>query len=241
MTARFALSALLLLLLVPAAAAQSALDFAATTYDFGEIPEGEIATTTFSFSNTSAEAVQLVEVRPSCGCTAPDWSRDPVEPGASGSITIAYDSEGRPGTFSRDILVRADGASGVLEPVTLTITGRVTVADLAGGAQQGSLVFDDDAYDFGVVSPGRVVHTFLVQNKGDRPVRLTEALVYGGAADVLLPETPLFVGDLREVHVAVDTNGVTRDAFDIAIVLDTTDETQPRKSLRLTGQMATGE
>ncbi|MEL7360978.1 MAG: DUF1573 domain-containing protein, partial [Bacteroidota bacterium] len=101
--------------------------------------------------------------------------------------------------------------------------------------------FSADAHDFGTVSPGRVVHTFLVQNKGDRPVRLQSAAVYGGEVEVVLPDTPLFVGDLAEIFVAVNTDAVAGEAFDIAVVLDTTDEAQPKKSLRLTGRMASGE
>lgn len=229
------------LALAPALWAQGPLAFDATTFDFGEIAEGAEATTTFAFTNAGTTPLRLVEVQPSCGCTAPNWSRDAIAPGESGTITVAYDSEGRPGSFARGILVRAEDDAGALEPVTLTITGRVTVTQLAGGPQQGSLMFDTDAHDFGLVSPGRVVHTFLVQNHGDRPVRLSSATVYGGTVEVMLPETPLFAGDLREIHVAVDTTTITRETFDVAIVLDSTDETQPKKSLRLTGQMAMGE
>lgn len=235
----------LLLALAPQGAAQGALAFGSTTHDFGEIAEGDVATTTFTFTNESAAPVQLLEVRPSCGCTAPDWSRAPVAPGETGTVTVAYDSAGRPGAFSRDVLVRAEAVSEEggtpLEPVALIITGTVTVTDLVSGAQQGSLMFSKDAHDFGTVSPGRVVHTFLVQNKGERPVRLRAAAIYGGEVEVLLPETPLFVGDLREILVAVNTEAVEGETFDIAVVLDTTDEAQPKKSLRLTGRMASGE
>ncbi|MEM6783973.1 MAG: DUF1573 domain-containing protein [Bacteroidota bacterium] len=242
MLARLSAVLLLVVFAAPFAEAQGALTFASTTYDFGEIMEGDVAATTFTFTNESAAPVRLTEVRPSCGCTAPDWSRDPVAPGEAGSVTVAYDSKGRPGSFSRDVLVRAETiseeGSAVLNPVSLTITGTVAVTELAGGPQQGSLMFNADAHDFGIVSPGRVVYTFLVQNKGDRPVRLRDAAVYGGEVEVLLPDTPLFVGDLREIQVAVNTEAVEGEAFDIAVVLDTTDEAQPKMSLRLTGQMA---
>ncbi|MEL7168353.1 MAG: DUF1573 domain-containing protein [Bacteroidota bacterium] len=245
MLTRIFTALLLLVLVAPAAAAQDALAFNATTHDFGEIMEGDVATTTFTFTNESTAPVRLLEVRPSCGCTAPDWSREPVAPGEAGSVTVAYDSSGRPGVFSRDVTVRAEtvgeDGSTALDPVSLTVTGTVTVTTLAGGPQQGSLMFSADAHDFGTVSPGRVVYTFLVQNKGDRPVRLQGAAVYGGEVEVVLPDTPLFVGDLAEIFVAVNTDAVAGEAFDIAVVLDTTDETQPKKSLRLTGRMAAGE
>ena len=99
-----------------------AITFDVTDVTFAEVEEGAPAQHVFTFRNTGDAPLRLTAVRPSCGCTSPEWSRDPVAPGDSGSVTVVYDSKGRPGAFHKSILVKTDG-----EPasVTLHIRGQV--------------------------------------------------------------------------------------------------------------------
>ena len=73
-------------------------------YDFGEIEKGIPVSTTFTFKNTSKEPVVVETVRSTCGCTAPNWSEEPVEPGQMGEIKVVYNAH-KIGFFRKRIKV----------------------------------------------------------------------------------------------------------------------------------------
>lgn len=79
-----------------------------TNHDFGTIQQGEVVTYTYKFTNTGDAPLQITEVKPSCGCTAPEWSKDPIEPGATGSITVEFNSEGKSGKQQKSVTVLAN-------------------------------------------------------------------------------------------------------------------------------------
>jgi hypothetical protein len=60
--------------------------------DFGTIQDGEKVKHTFTFTNTGDEPLVIANARGSCGCTVPDWERNPVLPGQTGTLTVEYDS-----------------------------------------------------------------------------------------------------------------------------------------------------
>lgn len=218
------------------------LAFEAVEHGFGSIREGAEAVHTFRFTNTGTEAVTLVEVRAACGCTTPTYTADPVAPGATGEIVVAYDSRGRPGPFDKTVTLAADGATPRV--TTLRITGSV-VADFAtSGVAQGNLRFEAEAWDAGAVAPGEAVqHAFAFQNAGAAPVRVRAARATPGAGVVLtVPERPVFAGDVAAILVSVDdVSAVARSGgrFEVAVAVETTDPDQPVKSLVLRGRVAT--
>ncbi|MDB5257829.1 MAG: hypothetical protein JWM14_2524 [Chitinophagaceae bacterium] len=101
----------------------TSIAFADTVHDFGTIKEGEKASHIFKYKNTGDNPLILEDVRPSCGCTLPEWTKDPIAPGAEGIIKVVYNSEGRPGEFHKTITVIANTAA---EVVLLKIQGTVT-------------------------------------------------------------------------------------------------------------------
>lgn len=94
-----------------------------TSHDFGQIKEadGKISTT-FVVKNTGDAPLAITRVIASCGCTTPEWTKEPIAPGASGNIKITYDPKGRPGPFSKTISVYSNGKTGSF---ILTIRGEV--------------------------------------------------------------------------------------------------------------------
>ncbi|MFN0201262.1 MAG: DUF1573 domain-containing protein [Bacteroidia bacterium] len=74
-------------------------------YDFKEIKEGEVVTHTFKFQNDGTEPLVITHVKPSCGCTATNWTKEPIEPGKEGMAEIKFDSKGRPGPVQKTITV----------------------------------------------------------------------------------------------------------------------------------------
>lgn len=112
-----------LLFSIAAMAQQPVITFNKTTHDFGKINESDgRVTTIFEFKNEGMSPLVLSNVRASCGCTSPKWTREPIEPGQSGQITVTYNPSGRPGRFQKTVTV----TSNAMEATTkLYIKGEV--------------------------------------------------------------------------------------------------------------------
>ena len=100
------------------------ISFDKTEHDFGNIvQENGLATVIFEFTNTGAEPVIITSVDKSCGCTTPDFTKEPVAPGSKGFVSAAYNPSGRPGGFSKTLTVHSNAENNL---ITLTISGIVT-------------------------------------------------------------------------------------------------------------------
>lgn len=104
-------------------AQEAVITFEKDSHDFGKIHESDgRVTTVFNFKNEGMTPLVLSNVRASCGCTTPKWTHEPIEPGATGAITVTYNPNGRPGKFSKTITV----SSNATEPTKrLYIKGEV--------------------------------------------------------------------------------------------------------------------
>jgi hypothetical protein len=80
----------------------------------------------FEFTNTGKVPLILNDVKASCGCTTPEWTKEPVLPGKSGSIRVTFNPKNRPGSFSKTIQVNSNAD---LPVVTLVIGGVVIPAE----------------------------------------------------------------------------------------------------------------
>jgi len=82
------------------------ISFIESEHDFGEIDEnGGSVSYTFEFLNEGNSPLVILSVKPSCGCTTPNWSKDPIGPGDKGFIVTQYDPKGRPGVFRKSLAV----------------------------------------------------------------------------------------------------------------------------------------
>lgn len=82
--------------------------FKEETHNFGELSEGPQATYEFKFTNTGKEPLVLSKVQASCGCTTPSWPKEPILPGKDGVIVVTYNTQGRPGAFTKSITVTSN-------------------------------------------------------------------------------------------------------------------------------------
>lgn len=83
---------------------QAAMTFTADTYDFGTIPQGTPVNHVFTFKNTGKEPLVITSVTASCGCTTPEWPKEPVKPGGTASIKAIYNAAAM-GPFTKTITV----------------------------------------------------------------------------------------------------------------------------------------
>ena len=85
---------------------KSEIVFETPEYNFGDIQEnkGKVSHK-FSFTNNGKESIKILTVKPSCGCTTPNWSKDEIKPGKKGFIIAEYNPKGRPGVFRKSLSV----------------------------------------------------------------------------------------------------------------------------------------
>lgn len=91
-----------------------------TEHDFDKIPQGKPVYYTFDITNNGKIALKLDDVHASCGCTTPEWSRDPIEPGATAKIKVGYNAAAE-GPFNKTITITYNAS----QTKVLTIKGTV--------------------------------------------------------------------------------------------------------------------
>ncbi len=102
------------------------LKFDETEFDFGMVMEGEKVVHEYKFTNTGDEPLIISNAKGSCGCTVPDWPREPIAPGESNVIKVQFDSKNKGkvggGLQSKRVTITAN-----TDPVNsyLTIKGKV--------------------------------------------------------------------------------------------------------------------
>ena len=90
----------------PATAAQ--ISFEENSFDFGTLQEGEKVEHVFKFTNTSDNPLTISNARGSCGCTVPEWPREPIAPGEAGEIKVKFDSKGKKGVQNKNVTITAN-------------------------------------------------------------------------------------------------------------------------------------
>jgi len=119
----------------------AAIAFNEMSFNFGSIEESSgLQTHKFEFTNTGGEALIIQNVSTSCGCTTPEWTREPVMPGQKGFVSAAYNPAGRPGPFEKYITVQSNAEPPVLK---LTISGNV--------APKALTIEDEYKFAFGAI------------------------------------------------------------------------------------------
>ena len=63
-----------------------------TAFFFGDVTEGAVVKHTFTFKNTGNQPLLISDVRTTCGCTVPQWNKNPIPPGASDKINVTFDT-----------------------------------------------------------------------------------------------------------------------------------------------------
>jgi hypothetical protein len=84
------------------------MSFGETEFDFGTVNDGEKVSHTYTFKNTGDEPLILSNAKGSCGCTVPQWPREPIAPGGEGEITVEFNSKGKKGKRNQKVTITAN-------------------------------------------------------------------------------------------------------------------------------------
>lgn len=86
----------------------AAFKFEKDSYDFGQITEGEKVSYEFAFTNTGQQPMIITGATATCGCTVPNYPKEPIAPNAQGKISVVFDSKGKPGMQNKIITITAN-------------------------------------------------------------------------------------------------------------------------------------
>ncbi|MDO6438816.1 DUF1573 domain-containing protein [Cyclobacterium sp. 1_MG-2023] len=90
-----------------------AFGFEEEIFDFGTIDEGKVVEHVFKFKNEGQVPLIISNIQASCGCTSPEWSKEPVKPGDEGFIKVVFNSRGKSGVQSPTVTIQANTSPSV--------------------------------------------------------------------------------------------------------------------------------
>lgn len=227
----------ILLLSVFALQAQegTSIKFEETTHQFGKIKKNGPAEHTFVFTNVTEEPIKLTQVKASCGCTTPAWTKEAVAPGETGEIAVKYNTA-RVGPFTKTVTVRyGDGA----RPIILYIKGEVENTETVPDRfpyKQGSLGFTKLVDNIGTLdSDKKQSLVFEAKNIGPQPITFKEKVDQEMMINTNIAKTTLNPGESTPISVVIDGGKfITYGSFTKNIYLYT-DEDQGEKKLTING------
>lgn len=94
------------------------MDFKEKSIDFGDITQGDKVEHTFVFTNNGDTPLVISNVAVTCGCTAPNWPKQPIAPGATGELKVVFNSAGKMGKQNSVVRIYSN-ASEPIEKVSL--------------------------------------------------------------------------------------------------------------------------
>ncbi len=202
-------------------------------YDYGNIPEdGGLANHTFTIKNTGDAPLIVKQVVASCGCTTPNWTKDPIASGKTGEIKVAYNPSGRPGPFSKTISVYCENA----DPVQLTIKGNV---EKKSEDVVKAPVFSpvETSHDFGSIgeSDGYAEYIFRFKNTGNAPLSISRVQASCGCTKPEWTQAPVEPGQEGVIIITFNPKGRIGNFNKSATVYTNEEDGYKRHKLTITG------
>lgn len=105
------------------------IEFKKETHDYGTVKQYGDGSCEFVFTNTGNEPLMISNAKGSCGCTVPEWPREPIAPGETGVIKVKYDTK-RVGPFGKSVTLQSNAKNAPTK--TIRIKGTVEAAPKGG-------------------------------------------------------------------------------------------------------------
>lgn len=110
------------------------MTFEESEHDFGNITQANRVSHTFTFKNTGKTPLVIESASAMCGCTVPEWPKEPIAPGETGKISVEFDPTGKMGQQSKQVTIRAN-----TQPEITQLMIRANIADNAQAGANGPL------------------------------------------------------------------------------------------------------
>ncbi len=206
--------------------AQPSIKIPIDAHDFGSISEGTQASYTFEVMNVGNQPLIISNVQPSCGCTTPEWTKDPIQPGQKGKIMATYNSTGRPGVFNKVISISSNA---IESSRMLTIKGFVESKETAAKVyteEEKKLspiaLLDRTSYNFGKLEAGQTIHQKIkITNKGKSNLKFSGIKVGCQCVNYTALKPEAAPGEAIEVELVYSPKG---DAEQTDIVILSTND-----------------
>ena len=214
--------------------------FAIESHDFGKINESDGPVSfKFDFTNIGSTPLILSNVQASCGCTTPNWPKEPILPGAKNTIIVSYNPANRPGSFNKTITVTSNG-----EPATqvLRINGEVVpkqpTIEETYPTDIDSLRMKSSQIAINNITPeATATQTMEVYNNAKKPLKVTFSRIPNHIKIKITPETiqPKAKAIIEVTFDAKVKNdwGFVFDAVEMAI----NDKTTPNSRITVTANI----
>ena len=88
------------------------IKFESTDHDFGNIKAGEKVNYTYKFTNAGTSDLIISDAKASCGCTVPNYTKEPVKPGGTGEVSVVFDSTGKSGSVTKTVTLTLNTEKG---------------------------------------------------------------------------------------------------------------------------------
>ncbi len=226
-----AFSFCLFLFLSSGAMAQGVFQFELESFDFGSVEEGNKAEKTFTFKNTGNQPIILSKVRASCGCTTPNWTREPVMPGQNGKIEVSYNSAGRPGAFNKTITITSNATEATK---VLKIRGNV----VRDPANDPKMTVERNVIALGKIKKGEAVtYKISFKNEGKKQLQVHN-LTSTCSCVKLAGRATAGAGETKELEIVITPTQL--GAFEDNIIIYTNSRSQGTVSIKLQGKVVEG-
>jgi len=102
----------------------AAITFDEKQFNFGEIIQGQVVEHDFIFTNTGKSDLVIYDSKGSCGCTVPEWPKEPIKPGKKDKVHVKFDSTNKDGHQTKTVTLTCNTQP---NQVTLEIVGDVII------------------------------------------------------------------------------------------------------------------
>ena len=190
------------------------LAFEERDHDFGVIQEEDGPVMyEFKFTNNGTEPVSITNVKASCGCTTPAWTREPVAPGASGFVQAKYNPRNRPGKFNKSLTISLSQGPQQRVYIRGEVTPRKRTPEEMYPAEFGALRMKYKSLNMGKVYVNRPVESrkFELYNQSDSLVIINPGVAK--PAHIVVEFDTLVVPPKGTVEMSISYDGAARGDF----------------------------
>ena len=200
-----------------------------SSFDFGDIKQGEKVSHTFVLSNGGGDLLTITDVKASCGCTAANPEDRELAPGQSTNLVVTFNSAGRMGKQSKTVRIYSNDPEN--PEMLLKITGNVVSTTASTGAP--TIYFAETQHDFGKVNEGdKVNYTFSFANKGSSVLTVKDIRTSCGCTAALLSQDNLAPGQEGTLKVELDTKNRS-GKMSRTVTISSNDPKDPTKVLTI--------